>query len=666
MEPLGGGWRASVHYSRPNIVRSRLDRLRAVRGDRFLDAYSREAERRRAAGRFDLPLAMAFSLLLHGAIFLMPFPASNPRTAGIPDETLLPEHRMVFLSLGGAPREAEPAPASMPDVAETAEPERAAADAAVAAKEAETEAAVEAASPPAEMAPPAERAAAAEALPASMEASPTTATIPADAPLTAAATIPPDTTTEESASPLAEVAPAAVEAEAASLPPEIVTAAAPAAEAAASPTLARIEAQPAASSAAQPIAAKPAPTAAFKPAAAAAALLARPGAPSAIAREAAGAAASAAALSAARAGTAVPATAQPAPIAAAATPVPAIVAAPEPEPPAFLAAAPLGVASGFFSPRAERIGDAARSADPGAPRIAAPADPPNSTDALFADGQAGAPPSEAGNSMGRMALGASQAVSSGAAIAASKREAVDDKAERQARTFSAAIRKSLLPQGAAPAAVPASVPASAPVSGSASARSEPFPAPAIQPQPPFEAPIAAATDIPAEAALSQIAQTAQTALQAPASLAEAQAPSPAVPPAAIAETVAAAPAAASPSEVLEFPARAAPAAVEQTVPAQAASVVPGPQEVLDLLSSLVAGRKAYPEAARRRKAQGSVGIALKVAADGSLAAAGIEKKSGSAILDRAALDLVKGLFPIALRPGEPMEIALSIEYRLVP
>jgi protein TonB len=87
--------------------------------------------------------------------------------------------------------------------------------------------------------------------------------------------------------------------------------------------------------------------------------------------------------------------------------------------------------------------------------------------------------------------------------------------------------------------------------------------------------------------------------------------------------------------------------------------------VLDLLSNLVAERKAYPEAARRRKAQGIVGIALKVAADGSLASAGVQKKSGSAILDRAALDLVKGLFPLALRPEEPMEIALSIEYRLV-
>ena len=105
---------------------------------------------------------------------------------------------------------------------------------------------------------------------------------------------------------------------------------------------------------------------------------------------------------------------------------------------------------------------------------------------------------------------------------------------------------------------------------------------------------------------------------------------------------------------------------ERRAAAPAALAVPGPQEVLTLLSRLVAERKVYPEAARRRKAQGSVGLSLNVAADGSLAAAALKKKSGSAILDRAALDLVKGLFPIALRPGEPMEIALSIEYRLVP
>jgi protein TonB len=209
-------------------------------------------------------------------------------------------------------------------------------------------------------------------------------------------------------------------------------------------------------------------------------------------------------------------------------------------------------------------------------------------------------------------------------MAASGRRAIDNMEERQARTFSAAIRKGSLPGVAAPAL-----------------------ASAIEPPAPIQTPsIAVAPDSPAEVL------PVQTALAAPA-----QVPVQALPPApvAITEPIAAMPSAAAPSVT-----------AEKAAPAPAAPAVPSPQEVLNLLSSLVAERKSYPEAARRRKAQGSVGIAMKVAADGSLAAAAIQKKSGSAILDRAALDLVKGLFPITLRPGEPMEVALSIEYRLVP
>ncbi|MCE1195323.1 energy transducer TonB [bacterium] len=113
-------------------------------------------------------------------------------------------------------------------------------------------------------------------------------------------------------------------------------------------------------------------------------------------------------------------------------------------------------------------------------------------------------------------------------------------------------------------------------------------------------------------------------------------------------------------------ASAEPPAPPAAPPSQAAPAFPSPQEVLDLLSNLIAERKAYPESARRRKAQGAVGLVVELAPDGGLAAVRVEKKSGSAILDRAALNLVKGLFPMALRPGEPMEIALTIEYRLVP
>lgn len=592
MEPLGGGWRDSVPHTRPNFARPRLDRLLAVRGDRFLDAYPREAERRQAAGRFDLPLAMAFSLLLHGAIFLIPFPAPNSQPAGFPNEASLPERRMVFLSLGGAQREAEPALAAAAAVATNS------AAAAVADADVPAAAAEAAATAP-------------------------TAAIPAADPLPAIASVPPDTAAEAAASPPAEMVPATAQPEVEAEVPA-VDEAITAAPVAAAQALAKVEAQPAD----PPIAAKPAPAATFKPASAAAALLARPGTSNTAA---------------------------------------AVAAMTEAEPPAFQAAAPLTVASGFFSPRADKTGDIARPADSGAPEIAAPLDSSISTGAFVTGDQVDAQPAAAGDTARHAARGAKPASSSGAGMAASSPKAIDDMAERHARTFSAAIRKGSLPGVAAPAHAPGSAPAAgnAVASSNAAAHGEPAPASAVEPPATIEAPP------PAPAVPTQ--DQAQT---------PAQTPPPA--PVAVAEPIAAAPAAVLPANVPEIPAapaQAAPAtppaaarqaAAEQTVPTQptqavpSAPAVPSPQEVLDLLSSLVAGRKAYPEAARRRKAQGSVGIALKVAADGSLAAAAIQKKSGSAILDRAALDLVKGLFPIALRPGEPMEVALSIEYRLVP
>ena len=605
MEPLGGGWRDSVPHTRPNFARPRLDRLLAVRGDRFLDAYPREAERRQAAGRFDLPLAMAFSLLLHGAIFLIPFPASNSQPAGFTNEASLPERRMVFLSLAGAQREAEPAPAAAHAEAAATAP---------------------------------------------------TAAIPAADPLPAIASVPPDTAAEAAASPPAEMVPAAAQPEvvaAATAPAAGVTpTAAGTAEVAAAQALAQVEAQPADPPiAAEPAPAatfKPAPAATFKPASAAAALLARPGTSNTAA---------------------------------------AVAAMAEAELPAFQAAAPLTVASGFFSPRADKSSDIARPADSGAPVIAAPLDSSISTGAFVTGDQVDAQSAAAGDTARRAARGAKPASSSGAGMAASGPRAIDDMAERQARTFSAAIRKGSLPGVAAPAHAPGSAPAAgnAVAFSNAAAHGEPAPASAVEPPATIEASDAATPDVPTE---GLPAQTAASAAPAPAVPTQDQAQTPAQtpPPApvAVAEPIAAAPAAVLPANVPEIPAapaQAAPAtppaaagqaAAEQAVPAQptqavpSTPAVPSPQEVLDLLSSLVAGRKAYPEAARRRKAQGSVGIALKVAADGSLAAAAIQKKSGSAILDRAALDLVKGLFPIALRPGEPMEVALSIEYRLVP
>lgn len=87
-------------------------------------------------------------------------------------------------------------------------------------------------------------------------------------------------------------------------------------------------------------------------------------------------------------------------------------------------------------------------------------------------------------------------------------------------------------------------------------------------------------------------------------------------------------------------------------------------EVLDQLSHLITTRKTYPEAAKRRNAEGSVRVSMSILPNGSLKTSGIVMRSGSAVLDRAALDLVKGLFPLSLQPGVPMDVVVTIEYKL--
>lgn len=105
-----------------------------------------------------------------------------------------------------------------------------------------------------------------------------------------------------------------------------------------------------------------------------------------------------------------------------------------------------------------------------------------------------------------------------------------------------------------------------------------------------------------------------------------------------------------------------PAAAPAPAPVRAA--VLREDEILGLLADLVAARKQYPEAARRRGAEGQVRVSMSIAPDGSLSGLLLEKKSGSAILDRAALDLVKSLFPLSGGPTAPIRVALAIEYRM--
>ncbi|HWR11092.1 MAG TPA: TonB family protein [Rectinemataceae bacterium] len=97
----------------------------------------------------------------------------------------------------------------------------------------------------------------------------------------------------------------------------------------------------------------------------------------------------------------------------------------------------------------------------------------------------------------------------------------------------------------------------------------------------------------------------------------------------------------------------------------AAYAPPSADEVLAFLSKGIEKRKNYPEAARLKSAEGTVRINVLILPDGSLKSLRILARSGSAILDRAAMDLVKSLFPMGIALAGEMEVLVPIEYRLI-
>lgn len=85
---------------------------------------------------------------------------------------------------------------------------------------------------------------------------------------------------------------------------------------------------------------------------------------------------------------------------------------------------------------------------------------------------------------------------------------------------------------------------------------------------------------------------------------------------------------------------------------------------LSWLDAELRDRLAYPDRARRRNIEGTVTVRLSVTADGSRCEAVISAGSGSALLDRAAVDLVRSLFPAAVSPGKDFTESIQIEYLL--
>ncbi len=82
------------------------------------------------------------------------------------------------------------------------------------------------------------------------------------------------------------------------------------------------------------------------------------------------------------------------------------------------------------------------------------------------------------------------------------------------------------------------------------------------------------------------------------------------------------------------------------------------------LEGAIRERLLYPERARKRGQEGSVLIELQTDADGQSGSAILQRSSGYAVLDRAALDLARTLFPAPVGPGRPWSRQIELVYRL--
>lgn len=100
-------------------------------------------------------------------------------------------------------------------------------------------------------------------------------------------------------------------------------------------------------------------------------------------------------------------------------------------------------------------------------------------------------------------------------------------------------------------------------------------------------------------------------------------------------------------------------------PTKPESHIASAQEILDFLSEQLSTKKTYPDAARQRHIEGKVRVGMSIAADGSLASVRVLGKSGSTILDRAAVTLVTELFPLSRQLEKALDVAVTIEYKLV-
>ncbi len=91
----------------------------------------------------------------------------------------------------------------------------------------------------------------------------------------------------------------------------------------------------------------------------------------------------------------------------------------------------------------------------------------------------------------------------------------------------------------------------------------------------------------------------------------------------------------------------------------------GVPAVLAIIRQRIEQERSYPPAARLRGIEGTVTASITVDRDGGLFAERILHSSGSAILDRAGLALLRRVFPVPNDTGSGFSLEVRIAYRLL-
>lgn len=108
------------------------------------------------------------------------------------------------------------------------------------------------------------------------------------------------------------------------------------------------------------------------------------------------------------------------------------------------------------------------------------------------------------------------------------------------------------------------------------------------------------------------------------------------------------------------------------VPTTAAAAAVGfmsKEDYVQLLKMRVRSRKAYPDRAKKRNIQGLAVIQFKMEKNGQVSAVRVHQSSGSAILDRAALNAVRQAAPFPRAPqgmfSYPVRMRIGVSFELM-